>query len=416
MWNSVAIGLSLMVLVLPNCFGEETQLSAAVQAVSKGNTKFSGDLYNVLKEQFPGNLIFSGFSISTVIGMIKAGAKGVTAEEIQKGLSFPDDETLFKGYNSLLESLKSNENFTLETANRVYTQTGFSLNPTYVDTVKGSFLAEAQQLNFGDAAESADTINQWVEKVTRNKIKNLISAGDLDALTRMILVNAVYFKGIWKNKFDKKATQKGKFYPTPDEPVDVEMMRLEADFPYADVPELGAKALALPYQGDRLAMLILLPNEKDGLSNMETKLKNFDLSALPGRLQERKVAVQLPRFRLESTIDLKAPLTKLGLSSMFDQTKADFSGIPANPLGTNENLYVSKAIQKAFIEVNEEGSEAAAATEQRSWSRSGLKPEITKFLVHYPFLAFLHDCGMENYIFTARTMTVSRIKAKDLQN
>jgi len=162
------------------------------------------------------------------------------------------------------------------------------------------------------------------------------------------------------------------------------MMKLEADFPYGEIEELDAKVIALPYKGEKLSMIIILPNEVEGLKGLEEKLKGYPLGTIPTKLRERKINLSLPKFTLESTIDLKGPLTELGAGAIFDQSKADFSGMPVDP---KEQLYVSKAVQKAFIEVNEEGSEAAAATgiqiQLKSFSRTN------PMHVDHPFMAMI---------------------------
>jgi len=174
-------------------------------------------------------------------------------------------------------------------------------------------------------------------------------------------------------------------------------MSTEADLPYAEISELEAKVVAIPYEGDRLSMIILLPNERDGLSKMENLLKNFDLTTLSKRFRNKKVSLQMPKFKLESSIDLTEPLAKLGMGSMFDQTTADFSGIPQQPL--KNNLYVSKAIQKAFIEVNEEGSEAAAATGVLVQLKSAIVQRVTQFPVDHPFIGFISDEATGSIMF-----------------
>jgi len=354
----------------------------ATKSVTRANTAFTADLYHVLKAGHPNNLIFSSFSLSSVIAMVKAGARGKTATEIKLGMNFPDDDVLNRGYRAIQNVLKSDGDFTLETANRVYAKTGFALQDNFTKTVKDYFNAEVKQLDFNKNDPAAKEINGWVEGVTKNKIKNLISPSDLGPLTRLVLVNAIYFKGLWKNKFDKNETVKAPFYSAPGKEVQVDMMKLEADLPYIDIPELKAKAVAMPYRGGKLSMIIVLPDEKFGLAAMEAGMKTFNLAEIPNRLagNEKKVSLSLPRFKLESTIDLKEPLTQLGMGSMFDSNAADFSGMPQ----TKEPLYISKAVQKAFIEVNEEGSEAAAATAVMLMGRS-MPADPEQVTVDHPF-------------------------------
>ncbi|XP_021950951.1 leukocyte elastase inhibitor isoform X4 [Folsomia candida] len=383
MASSQGFRTALLVLCVIGSFTTMANESeTALKAVAKSNTEFTSSLYNALTQVVDGNLIFSPYSLSAVMAMVKAGAKGRTANDIQTAMKYPtDDNTLFKGYKALLESLKSDgQNFTLETVNRVYAKTGFKLQSRFTSIVEENFGAKIEQLDFTKSSQAASTINDFVARTTHDKIKDLISPGDLDSLTRLVLVNAIYFKGLWKNQFNKQLTKEADFHLNKNDTVKVQMMKIEADFPYGEIEELNAKAIALPYQGDRLSMIILLPNEIEGLKDMEEKLKNFSLASIPSRLRERKINLSMPKFTLESTIDLKGPLTAIGAGSIFDETKADFSGIPEDK---SEQLYVSKAVQKAFIEVNEEGSEAAAATVAVMRGRALVRhPQVT---LSHPF-------------------------------
>jgi serpin B len=377
--------VALICIALTNSLVDgQDQREQDVRDVANANNEFTTALYNVLKDQNPGgNLLFSPFSLSAAMAMVKAGASGVTADEIQKGMRYPaSDKILYSGYSVILDSLKSNENFTLETANRIYSQTGFALNPTYLDVLRNSLKAEAKQLDFAKSAESAQAINGWVEQVTRNKIKNLVSADDFDALTRLVLVNAIYFKGQWDNKFDPEFTRQEQFYVSPTKNVTVDMMKKESDYPYVDLTaELDAKAVSLPYKGNRLSMIVILPNKPDGLAELEKRLQTYKISDIPPRMRTRKISLSMPKFKLETTIDLTDTLRKLGMKSMFGQD-ADFSKIPAP--GTHEPLQLSKAVQKAFLEVNEEGSEAAAATAAIAMARSYFVPPV--FQANSPFV------------------------------
>ncbi|ODM99798.1 Neuroserpin [Orchesella cincta] len=331
------------------------QDNAELKAVTTGNMAFGSDLYDVLRKSSKDNLIVSPISVATVMAMLQAGARGKTAEAIRKTMKFPEDDQLNKGYQALLQLMKSDDSFTLEMANRIYPAEGFKLNGDFANTLKTYFAADPQQLNYKQPETAARTINDFVSASTHDRIKDLIGPSDLDDLTRLVLVNAIYFKGTWKNQFPKDDTTKMDFYVSENDTIKVDMMRLETEMSYGENRELDAKIVALPYKGDRLSMVILLPNKRTGLAEMEDKLKNIPLEQILDGLRERKVQLFLPKFKLESTIDLKEPLTALGAGDIFSDN-ADLSGISQDG---KEQLYVSKAVQKAFIEVNEEGSEAA---------------------------------------------------------
>ncbi|CAG7786209.1 unnamed protein product [Allacma fusca] len=387
---------ALICIALATSAAGQDQSDQDVRDVSNANNDFTTALYNVLKEQNPGNLLFSPFSLSSAMAMVKAGARGVTADEIQKGMRYPaSDRTLYNGYSVLLDSLKSNENYTLETANRIYSQTGFALNPSYLDTLRTSLKADAKQLDFSKSAESAQIINGWVEQITRNKIQNLVSPDDLNALTRLVLVNAIYFKGLWENKFDPEYTRQEQFYVSPTKNVTVDMMKKESDYPYVDLTaELDAKAISIPYKGNRLSMIVILPNKVDGLPELERRLQTYRISDIPPKMRTRKISLSLPKFKLETTIDLTDTLKKMGMTSMFGDD-ADFTNIPAP--GSHQPLQLSKAVQKAFLEVNEEGSEAAAATGLQLTLKSAFFGTLMRF--EHPFIAAIYDNSTSTTLF-----------------
>jgi serpin B len=357
----------------------------AVQAVAEGNSQLSAALHNLLIKDNAGNLIYSPFSLSAVVAMAHLGARGSTAAEIVSAFNFPqDNEILSKGYSRVLASLQeTTDGYTLAAANRLYSQIGFDLKKTFSDSIEKAFGAQVQQLDFSNSAASAAEINGWVEKITNSKIKDSISPNVLNHLTRLVLVNGVYFKGQWEFKFDKKNTKKQPFYLNEKDKVKVDMMHQKGGFPYASFYNLDAQAVALPYKGDRLSMVIYAPRQIDGLSKIEDGLKDLT----PSKFLEQfhpplDVKVHLPRFKAESTLDLVEPLQALGAISMFGDD-ADFSGIPEDAT----LLSVSDVVQKAFIEVNEEGSKAAAATGVTMKARSfpAKRPKSIEFRADRPF-------------------------------
>jgi len=371
--------------------------------VSNVITEFTPDLYEALKEDHPDNLIFSPFSLSAVIAMLKAGARGKTAEEIQAVMKFPDDALLNGGYKALLKSLQSNDDFSLEIANCIYVRDGFPIKDNFTKTVKRYFQSKVKQLDFSQNVESAKEINDWVEEKTQNKIWNLIHPNDLTRFTRLVLINAIYFKGEWENQFMKRLTVKARFYTGRSKSIQVDMMEQTDEFPYAEFPDF--KAIALPYKGGKLSMVIVLPDKRTGLANGEAGLKDFGFEKILKRLAVKTVKVFLPRFEMESTIDLEKPLIHLGLGSMFGFS-ADFSGIPK----TRDTLFVGKAIQKAFIEVNEVGTEAAAATMVIGCGRGGGFPrKVFEFRADHPFMVYIIHSEKNNGVKTNDTTTTTAI-------
>lgn len=357
-----------------------------VAEVASGNTVFSGRLYNLLRKE-EGNIIMSPFSISGVMAMVTAGAGGETLAQLTQGMSFPAVEKLGLGYKDAIPALRTNENFTLDVANTVFTQEGFSILSGFRETLHQHFHATIQTTDFSESAKAARLINDWVEANTQKKIKDLINADMINALTRLVLVNAIYFKGDWASKFDSKHTTEQDFHLSDGESTKkVPMMRQTRKFQWAELEGIEASMLELPYKGDRLVMQILLPKAVQGLGLLEERLRTTDLEQLFKEAQrEEKVAVQLPKFKLEQTLPLNSHLQELGMREMFTQNKADFSGIDGTKM-----LYVSAVLQKAFIEVNEEGSEAAAATGVAIMMRSMPAPPMA-FTADHPFLFFLRD-------------------------
>jgi len=356
-----------------------------VAAVATGNTVFGSRLYQQLKDE-PGNIIMSPFSVSGVMAMVAAGAGGDTLSQVQQGMSFPSSEELALGYKDAIPALRTNENFTLEAANSIFAQSGFAILDDYRETLHQHFHAAIQETDYSDGKASARLINDWVEKITQSKIKDLIKPDMLNSLTRLVLVNAIYFKGDWASKFDAKKTADEDFHLDDGSTKKVPMMRQTKKFQFAILDELSASMLELPYTGDRLSLQLVLPGRGNNLAALEQKLRTADLQQLfESNSREEKVAVTLPRFKLEQTIPLTDQLQQLGMTDMFVGGKADFSAIDGS-----RNLYVSEVVQKAFIEVNEEGSEAAAATGAVMMMRSmPMPPE--EFRADRPFLFFLRD-------------------------
>ncbi|KAJ3665415.1 hypothetical protein Zmor_000911 [Zophobas morio] len=364
------------------------------------NSKFTVNLYNVLIETSPGNIIFSPISIHAVLSMAYQGAQGTTAEKFASTLKIPEAKTAKEGYNVVMNRLNSIPNVTLLMANKVYLMERYKLLPDFSDAVTKNFLSEVQLLNFGANEAAAATINVWVEEKTKEKIKNLISKDNLGDFTRLVLVNAIYFKGNWMHEFDKEDTRTEPFYLNDVDSVDVEMMHMTRKFHYKGVRELGAQILELPYTNDNLSMVIILPFTGKQIAEVEKNLATVDLTEITNKMMYIEITVALPRFKIEQTIDLEDSLTKLGLGDIFNPSKANFSGM----ITSQESLYVSKVIQKAFIEVNEEGAEAAAATAMMIVPECCIEGPNMTFTADHPFVFMLLEksSGKPNILFTGK--------------
>ena len=381
--------------------------SAALQspekakAVSNANTAFMAKIYPEMVKGAgaDANIVSSPFSLSSVMAMLRVGAAGETASQITDALAFPaDEDALAGGYEDVLNVMKSNENFTLDAANRLYSQTGFDLLESYLAKTSKHFQAEAQSVNFADEATARQAINSWVEEKTNSKIKDLIPEGVLSELTRLVLVNAVYFKGSWAQKFNEKHTSQRNFTTSTGEKKKVDMMFMKAtEYSVVKDSKLDALVLAMPYKGDRLNMVFFLSDKPEGFSAMEANFPSFDFAALMAAPKE-KFEVHLPKFKIETTHDLNGQLQALGLSDMFSMDKADFSGVGGQP----GELFVSKVLQKAFVEVNEEGTEAAAATGAVMMTRAMIMNPT--FECNRPFVFAIHDSLTGMVLFAGRVM------------
>ena len=368
-----------------------------VAAVVSGNNQFAFDLYAQLRTE-EGNLFFSPTSLSTALAMTYAGARGTTEAEMQKALHFdlPQDQ-LHPSFAALNKALnQKNKPYDLSVANRLWGQQGYGFLPTFMQTTRDYYGAELAEVDFVTTAEAArEEINVWVEDQTNDKIKDLIPEGVLNEMTRLVLTNAIYFHGTWQHQFNKDATQQAPFHVTADKKADVPMMYQKEQLKYAEVDEV--LALELPYKGDDLSMIVLLPKAVDGLGALEDKLTGGNLKKWTSGLRKQKVNVHLPKFKTTSEFQLNAVLSSLGMPTAFKPGAADFSRI-----STQEKLFISAVIHKAFVDVNEEGTEAAAAT--------GIAIEVTSveiiptFRADHPFVFLIRDNRTDSILFLGRLM------------
>jgi serpin B len=326
-------------------------------ATVRGDTDFALDLYGQLKSQ-DGNLFFSPNSISTALAMTYAGAKDKTAKEMASVLHFtlPNDR-LNAAYAARLHDLNAtHKGYELSAANALWGQKGFSWRKEFLDLNQKYYDAGLNEVDFSQSEQARQTINGWVEKQTHDKIKDLIQPGVLDSLTRMVLTNAIYFKGKWALQFDPKMTLDGDFWTSATDKVKTPLMTERGDFNYVENDTL--QAVELPYTGKGVSMIVLLPRKRDGLGELEKQLTAKNLSDWTGALRpEKELNVTLPKFKMTLQFELTKELEALGMKDAFS-TEADLSGMGGEP----GYLYLSHVIHKAFVDVNEEGTEAAAAT------------------------------------------------------
>jgi serpin B len=365
------------------------------QSLVKGNSAFALDLYRMLKSE-EGNLFISPFSVSSALAMTYAGARGETEKEMARALHFElAQDALPPAFRKLFSDLENNcgENNRLAIANGLCL-TGGDVGAEFKKLLADYFAAEIFK---GDLSR----INAWVSKKTEGRIKEILKK--LMPNSVCVLLNAVYFKGVWKTPFEKKNTSEQPFTLATGKTVTVPLMRKKHHFRL--IKENDFSVLELPYEGEHLSMLVLLPDKHDGLSELEKKLDAKLLQRIVRLLGSKRledVKVYLPRFRIESDLmDLMPPLKSLGMHIAFDPLKADFQGM-GWPKGA---LWISQVKHRAFVEVNEEGTEAAGATAVEMQTRS--MPQYSIFRADHPFLFIIRDKTTGSILFLGRVVDPS---------
>jgi serpin B len=369
-----------------------------LETLAQGNQAFAIDLYQQLRKA-DGNLFFSPFSISVALAMTCAGARANTEAQMKQVLHFAlDNENLHAAFADLQAELAQAEaagGVQLKIANSLWPQEGYPFLAEFVAQIEAHYGVSVTPVNYHEAEAARQTINAWVEAKTENKITNLIPSGILSNLTRLTLVNAIYFKGNWADPFDARATRQADFW-SPDGRVSRPMMNRTDEYRYLENESL--QALELPYAGNDLSMWILLPKERDGLPQLESQMTPALLDELDTGMWERKVIVSIPKFKAEAAFRLDEALKTLGMTDAFDDQKANFAGMNGSPA----DLYISAALHKAFIEVNEEGSEAAAATAIVMKSRSMTPNPPPAFRADHPFLFLIREKRTGSILFMGR--------------
>ncbi|XP_073702867.1 leukocyte elastase inhibitor-like [Garra rufa] len=435
-----------------------------MEILSAANTQFSLNLFKKISEgDASKNVFYSPISISSALAMVSLGAKGNTAAQMFKVLCFTNppkpadaatsasyqqaqkpqimcgvksqhgpsmmqqtqkfelppelkkqkqaqlasgqktEEQIHSSFNKLMSELnKPGILYTLSVANRLYGDQSYQFVEKFLNDAKRYYEAGLEKVDFIKKSDASRVdINKWVEKKTQGKIKDLLQKGSIDSMTRLVLVNAIYFKGNWERKFPKENTGDGQFKLNKTQTKPVKMMSQKAEFPVVFIPEMNSQVLELPYVGKSLSMLIILPNEiqdeTTGLQKLEKALTYEKLMewTKPEVMRKQEVQVSLPRFKMEQTYDMKSLLISMGMEDVFDEMKVNLSG-----MSPNNNLVVSKVIHKAFVEVNEEGTEAAAATGVVVMNRCLRIPQV--FNADHPFLFFIRHNPTKSILFYGR--------------
>jgi len=367
---------------------------------AEANTAFALDLYGQLKST-PGNLFFSPYSISTCLTMTYAGARGDTEKQMRQVLHLESDQrrvhSAFGELQRQLEKASAQKGIELNVANSLWAQKKYPFLPAFLDIAKNNYQANINQADFVAESEKArDDINRWVAQKTNDKIQNILPPGSLTDLTRLVLANAVYFKAAWANPFAKGGTANQPFHLSGNRDCNVPLMHHLDAVRYMEDGEF--QAVELPYHGGELSMVVLLPRRIDGCAELEARLAPALILRSLGQMKQQRVEIFLPRFKLESGIDLNIALASLGMPDAFGP-QSDFSGMDGSKW-----LYISGVYHKAWGEVNEEGTEAAAATAVAVAGRAVSKPPPPPpiFRADHPFVFFIRHTRSGCMLFLGR--------------
>jgi serpin B len=368
-----------------------------VATLVRGNNEFALDLYQQIAAE-KGNLFFSPYSISNALAMTYSGARGNTAAEMKRTLHFTlADDRLPSVFGKLIGQLDAGgekRSFQLSVANRLWGQKDYGFQPEFLKISKDFYRAGLEELDFRATEEARKTINAWVEKQTQNKIKDLIPAGVLKDDTRLVLTNAIYFKAPWLTPFNPKETKPAPFLAEGGKMIQTAMMHAKHQrLSFAALDSFDM--LEMPYEGYGQSMILLLPKKNDGLGALEKQLNAAALTKWKQKLSTHMVDVTMPKFKVTAEITLNGVLMKMGMNDAFKDSKADFSG-----MATREKLYISAALHKAFVDVNEAGTEAAAST-ALVMSPTSAPPPAT-FRADHPFIYLIRDNATGSILFAGR--------------
>jgi serpin B len=376
--------------------GSTTQ---GMQDVVNANNKFAFDLYSQLNKSEKGNLFYSPYSISAALAMTYEGAKGQTANEMKYVFHFPESNVLRPNFAAIYNNInKGAKDYELKTGNALWVQQDFPLLLDYTSNVEKYYGGKAANLDFiKENEKSRQTINSFIEEQTNNKIKDLIPVGVLDTMTRLVLTNAIYFKGTWQWEFDTSDTRNEDFKITADNTVKVPMMIMDpkkARFKYADTED--AQILELPYKGDKISMLVILPTKDLALT--ESSLTAEKLNGYKSKMKETKLdSISLPKFEFDSKYFMKDTLSALGMPTAFSALAADFSGMTGK-----KDLYIGSVIHQAYVKVDEKGTEAAGSTAV-VMTQNAIMPSNV-FRADHPFIFAIQEKDTGNILFLGRVI------------
>jgi serpin B len=386
-------------VIAPDATNEE------IAELSHGNTAFALDLYDAVRDR-PGNLFYSPFSISIALAMTYAGANTNTETQMADTLRFTlSEQRLHTAFNAVDLALSNRgegaqgqdgEGFRLKVVNATWGQPDYPFLDGYLDVLAVNYGAGMRLLDFANKPEdSRIAINEWVEQETEDKIEDLIPEDAIDSDTRLVLTNAIYFNAAWASPFEKGATSDRAFQLIDGSSVSVPMMHQIAEFGYVD--DGSYEAIELPYDGEELSMLIIAPAE-GSYAGVEGQLSAEFIDGVVASLESKSVNLTMPKFEFEADLALKNTLPKLGMIDAFDPDLSDFSGIDGGHL---PDLHITDVLHKAFVAVNEKGTEAAAATAVIIGRESAPQFDVALTLDR-PFFFLIRDIGTNTVLFFGR--------------
>jgi serpin B len=368
-----------------------------MSSVAEANNSFAFNLYSQFSDS-NNNIFFSPLSISNVGAMLYEGARGETADQILNVFGFPKDKKeLRSSFAELNQRLNApGRPYKLHTANALWAEKTYTFLKEYIDTVKHHYGGEARNVDFvNDAEGSTKLINDWIDNQTEHRITNMFDPGSLNQVTRLALTNAIYFKGNWAKQFDKDYTKDEDFHVTSGKVIKVPMMKMPTDsFDFRYTENEKIQVLEMPYKGENLSMLVFLPKNND-LTGIEKSIDSEELMNLRRRMYPQKVQIWMPKFEFKTSYNLNSTLMNMGMKLPFGMV-ADFSGMDGS-----HRLYVDQMKHDAFVKVDEEGTEAAAAT----GASMRLKAVITQpkfFKADHPFMFIINELGSGNILFMGR--------------
>lgn len=353
----------------------------------------------IAKENEKSNIFFSPLSISTAFLIAYEGAGDNTASEIQQVFGFESDN---KKRREMISDTLSRLNhkddwYNLQVANALWIKDGYEIKQNYIDVATTHYSSTVENVDFV-TNNGIDKINNWVKEKTNDKIEKILESGSTDELTRMVITNAVYFKGKWSSQFSPEKTTDKPFWTGKNNSVIIPMMREPADvYNYLETDKI--QALELNYLGGNISMVVLLPKDRDGIESLEQLMNKNKFDSIKNSMTKQPLTVEMPKFEFETEYDLISPLEHLGLHDAFDEDMADFQGI------TDEQIYLAQAKHKAFVNVDEEGTEAAAITALVFEFTSGPPEPVNEFIADHPFMFIIQEKETGEILFIGRLVS-----------